>query len=452
MHRKVTSLWDGKKVVLRQTPRAVTPFGGLSVFIEFLGKIGFAQQVSEHLPVRWKSPNAIPAGETFTAFVMSVVAGARRFAHSSLLRADRALHALLGMRRFPTDGTMRNLFKRFTQGMVVRFYEPLWAWQLARLPQREGGYSLDLDSTVFERYGRQEGVKKGYNPKKHGRGSHHPLLAVLGEAHFILHGWLRSGNTRADTGVVEFLKEALAKLESLEWIRRVRADAGFFAEELLKYLEERKLGYIVVARLTPWLKREAARIENWRALDETYAVGEFRLKLLGWDRERRFAVVREKIQERKPSLGRKLFEVPGYTFRIFVTNLADPPEEVWRDYNQRACVEQRIEELKSDLAADDFCLKQFFATEAAFLSILMLFNLLGEFQRAVGMTGYRQPASLRVQVFLCGAILGRAGHRTVLHLSAAWGGLERRNPSFDKLLLYEISTSRKLEIHGEPAG
>jgi hypothetical protein len=62
------------------------------------------------------------------------------------------------------------------------------------------------------------------------------------------------------------------------------------------------------------------------------------------------------MQENKRSLGRRLFEVPGYTFRLFVTDLADPPEEIWRDYNQRACVEQRIEELKSDLAADDFWL------------------------------------------------------------------------------------------------
>jgi DNA-directed RNA polymerase subunit N (RpoN/RPB10) len=130
-------------------------------------------------------------------------------------------------------------------------------------------------------------------------------------------------------------------------------------------------------------------------------------------------VVREEIQERKPSLGRKLIEVPGYTFRIFVTDLAEPAEEIWRDYNQRACAEQRIEELKSDLVAGDFCLREFFATEAALLDILMLFNLLGEFQRASGMSGYRQPATLRVQAFLCGAILGRAGHRVVPHLSAA---------------------------------
>ena len=444
MQRKISALWGEKKVVLRETRRAVTPWGGLSVFVEFLRRRGFPEQLRQHLPIHLESPNAINPAETFTAFLVSVLAGARRFAHAALLRGDGALHALLGMERFPTDDTIRNLFKRFTQGMVVRMYEPLWAWQLARLPKRAAGYSLDLDSTVFERYGKQEGVKKGYNPRKRGRASHHPLLAVLGEACFVLHGWLRSGNTRADSGVVKFLKEALAKLESREWIRRVRADSGFFAQELLSYLEEQKLNYIVVARLTRWLKREAARVEAWRALDAVYSVGEFHLQLLGWDRERRFVVVREEIQESKPSRGRKLFEVPGYTFRMFVTNLADPPEEIWRDYNQRACVEQRIEELKSDLAADDFCLQEFFATEAAFLGILMLFNLLGEFQRATGMPGYRQPATVRVQVFLCGAILGRAGHRQVLHLSTAWGGLEHRNALFDRLLTYFLPTSPKL--------
>lgn len=452
MQRKVSVLWGEKKVVLRQTPRAVTPFGGLSVFVEFLKRIGFPERISRDVPVYLKSNNAIPAGETFTAFLIAVVAGARRFAHSSMLRADRALHALLGIKRFPTDGTIRNLFKRFTQGMVVGMYEPLWAWQLERLPKQEGGYSLDLDSTVFERYGQQEGARKGYNPKKHGRASHHPLLAVLSEAHFILHGWLRSGNTAAGRGAVEFLREALAKLPGREWIRVVRADAGFFDQELLKYLEEQKLNYIVVARLTRWLKQEAARVKEWRALDAVYAVGEFQLQLLGWDRARRFVVVREEMRERKSSLGRKLFDVPGYTFRIFVTNRPEAPEEIWRDYHQRACIEQRIEELKSDLAADDFCLQEFFATEAAFLGILMLFNLLAEFQRAAGMNNYRQPASLRAQVFLCGAILGRAGHQTVLHLSAAWGGLEKRNSLFDNLLAYAVPTSRKLEVQPKAAG
>jgi len=85
VNRKITSLWEKKKVVLRHTPRA-----------------------------------------------------------------DRALHALLGMKRFPNDGTIRNLFKGFTQAMVAQMYKPLWAWPLERLPKRDGHSSLDLDSTVFE--------------------------------------------------------------------------------------------------------------------------------------------------------------------------------------------------------------------------------------------------------------------------------------------------------------
>ncbi|MGB7844017.1 MAG: transposase [Candidatus Acidiferrum sp.] len=94
-------------------------------------------------------------------------------------------------------------------------------------------------------------------------------------------------------------------------------------------------------------------------------------------------------------MGRKLLEVPGYTFLVFVSNLALSPEEIWRDYNRRADMENRIAELKHDLAADDFCLQEFFATEAAFRSILLLFNLLGEFQRGCGLTTYRQPATIK---------------------------------------------------------
>jgi hypothetical protein len=445
VHWKSTALWGGKKVELRETQRAVTPFGGLVVFFEFLRQVGYREAVSQHLPFRLTSPNAIDPVQTFTAFLLSVVAGARRFAHASLLRADVALHALLGMAPFPGDDTIRNLFKRFGQGQCQRFFSGLWSWQLGRLPECAAGYSLDLDTTVFERYSRQQGALRGPNPRKHGRPSHHPLVAVLAEAHFLLHGWLRSGNCGTSRGVVEFLKEALALLPERHAIRVVRADAGFFDQQLLGFLEQRGLCYIVAARLTLWLKRQAATVTQWRALDEYYAAGEFFLQLYGWDRPRRFVVIREQLRAERHSLGRKLLDVPGYTFRLFVTNLPQPEEEIWRDYNRRADMENRIAELKHDLAADDFCLREFFATEAAFRSILLLFNLLGEFQRACRLPSYRQPATLRAQVFLCGALLGRAGHRLVLHLSSSWGGLRQRISLLENVLAFGLPTSPKLQ-------
>ncbi|MGP8199423.1 MAG: transposase [Limisphaerales bacterium] len=262
--------------------KAISPFGGLASFISFLGQIGFARQVQQHLPfAEATSNNAIPLAHSLTAFLMSVVVGAQRFAHSEWLRADRVLHAMLGMGRFPSDDTIRNFFLRFTQAQVETFWRPLWRWLLRLLACPKTGFALDLDSTVFCREGQQEGVRKGFNPRRQGRSSHHPLLAALAEAPFILHGWLRSGNTGAARGVVPFLQEALALLPEGAWIRTVRADSGFFDGTFLDFLEERGLLYVVVARLTSTLKRKCAGIKEWTPIDEHHDAGEFTLKLLG---------------------------------------------------------------------------------------------------------------------------------------------------------------------------
>ena len=93
----------------------------------------------------------------------------------------------------------------------------------------------------------------------------------------------------------------------------------------MKYLEELKLSSSVVARMTPWLKREARGVKEWRALDATYSVGEFQLKLWGWGAVPPCGMaVREEMQASKHSLGRRLFEASGYTFRLLVSDLAAP--------------------------------------------------------------------------------------------------------------------------------
>jgi hypothetical protein len=423
----------------------------LTSFIAFLHQRGFAEQLQAHLPWQLSSPNAIPLAHTFTAFVIGVITGARRFAHTELARSDRALHALLGIARWPGADTVRGLFHRFTQATIQQFWRPLWLWLLGMITCPAAGFSLDLDSTVFQRTGQQQGAAKGYNPRRPGRKSHHPILAVLAEVPLVLHGWLRSGNTGAARGAVAFLSEALALLPAGWTIRCVRADSGFFEDALLTFLEQRSLPYLVVARLTTQLKRKAAALQHWQPVDEHYAVGQFTARLLGWSMERRFVVVRERVREDKAAVGRKLLDVPGYTFRLWATNRADDPVLLWRDYNGRATVEQRIEELKNDLAADDFCTQNFWATEAAFLAVLFTFNLLSLYQQqTTPQSGYRQPATLRAAVFLCGAILGRSGRQAVLHLSAAWGGLDKHKPLLEAIFQWPESTPPKLNPNPKP--
>jgi len=141
--REIQSLLSRGSVILRQTRRAVTPLGGVTVFLAFLHKLGFVDKVRQHMPIHWRSRNQIEPTATFLAFLMAVLAGARRFAHASWLRADRALHVLLGISRCPIDDTMRNLFRRFGMGQVHELFDPLFQWQMERLPRRSEGYSLD---------------------------------------------------------------------------------------------------------------------------------------------------------------------------------------------------------------------------------------------------------------------------------------------------------------------
>lgn len=122
------------------------------------------------------------------------------------------------------------MFPRFTQASIQQFWRPGWAWLLGMASAPRGGGSLDLDSTVFQRAGRQEGAAKGYNPRRPGRKSPHPRLAGLAERPLVLHGWRRSGNTGAAKGAVALLAEALALLPAGWTIRCARADSGFFEE------------------------------------------------------------------------------------------------------------------------------------------------------------------------------------------------------------------------------
>jgi hypothetical protein len=449
MHASCNPVFPGRQVQLASTTKPVTPFGGLVSLIAFFERIGLAERVSGQMPFAYSSPNAIPPAQTLVAFIVSVVAGARRLAHTDWLRADKALHALLGISRFPGTDTVRNFFNRFSQARIEGFWRPLWKWLLALAwPVPQEGFSLDLDSTIFQRSGHQEGAKRGYNPTRPGRHSHHPLLAFLAEAPLVLHAWLRSGNTGSARGVVAFLQEAIALLPAHWKLRTVRADSGFFENAFLTFLEAQRIPYIIVARLTQSVKRKAANVANWTAIDENYAWARFTLQLQGWPHPREFFAIRERVREDKNAVGRKLIDVEGYTFRVFVTNRQGDGAELWRDYNQRACVEQHIEELKNDLQADGFCMQEFFATESAFLAVCFTYNLLSLYQHASApeqrKSGFRRPATLRAAVFIGGAILGNRSRTPVLYIANSWGGLDKHKPLLDNVLSWSGATSPKL--------
>jgi hypothetical protein len=64
-------LFGGGKIKLCDTLRAVTPFGGLSVFIEFLGRIGLVEQLASRTPYQPKSANHYDPGQILVGFILT---------------------------------------------------------------------------------------------------------------------------------------------------------------------------------------------------------------------------------------------------------------------------------------------------------------------------------------------------------------------------------------------
>src|SRR5713101_7602326 len=165
MQHEATSLLGGEKIGVTFTEKAVTPWGGLVLFGGLARQVGLEAALREALPFKLTSPNATDPVEIVLAFMAGVLVGSRRLAHVERLRWDEGVRRILGLDRFVSDTTLARFFRRFTSGSVTAVFEKLMRWELAQVKLE--GEILDLDSSIMERYGKQEGAWLGYNPKKH---------------------------------------------------------------------------------------------------------------------------------------------------------------------------------------------------------------------------------------------------------------------------------------------
>lgn len=434
---KFTALGGGE-IQLGITRKPIRAWGGMAVFATFCETVGLRSVLDRLLVGLGRtSPNALPASDHMLAFMVGVLTGASRFLHLERLRVDAPLREVFGIRRFCAPSTYTRFFQRFTCQLREDAFYGLGRWALGLLEPGEQGYTLDLDSTVLERFGEQEGVLPGYNPRRHGRPTHHPLLAGLAEAKWILHGWLRAGNVATANNMRGFMEECLALLEGLAKLRLVRADNGFFDGKFLDYLEEKALPYLIKARMTKWVKFAVLNVPEWHRVGKGIEVGEARIQLMGWSRERRLVVIRQEIATKETkAMGKKLFECQGYTFQAIVTSKAIEEMDAtaaYRTYNGRADFENRIKELKLGCGLEGFCMDSFTATECVLRTLCLVHNLVQNFQDRIGLRPAAAPKgdgkrhmleTLRHNLFTCAAILGRSGRNKVLPSVRAMPGFQ----------------------------
>lgn len=411
MHKKVAA--EGG-LAWRFTDKQFTAWGGLRIFEELLRRIGWQEALAGAPLPEPGSNRGLDPVLMVKGFLVTVWTGGGRFAHTALVRFDEALRSIFGLTEVASVSTFSRFFRRFGQKETQEVFGHLSRWVWERVAG--GNWTVDLDSSVLTRYGHQEGSEKGYNPKRQGKRSHHPLMAFAAECRMVISAWLRPGNTTDSSNATNFFNEVLSVFGQRHRIGLLRCDSGFCVSDFLDNVEAKRISYIVVTRLQRTIKRRIAGLPDWLELDRETAVSEFMYQAQGWSKARRVVVVRHRLRE-SDRAGRLLLEIPGYAYSAYTTNLTLPPLQVRSLYLGRADSENRIRELLQDFAISGFVSQKFWATEAAFRLACLAYNLMSLFRQALlGEASKHTLSTLRVQCFAIGASLGKAGHKNILRV------------------------------------
>lgn len=404
------------------TNKEITPWGGMVFLKQMLTKMRFRELIDNcsSLPVSG-SNRGHKISTILESFITSIWCGANRFLHTEVTRHDATLGKIFDWKRTPGQDTYKRYFSKFTQTTNQDVSNYFYSWIFDNL--NFDNFTLDIDSSVMTRYGEQEGARKGYNPNKRGRASHHPLIAFIADVKLVANMWLRSGNTSSANNFLSFLEDTLSKLKN-KTISLVRLDSGFFQSDILDYLESKVMDYIVAVKFTHPIQRMIHDNTNWIVLDTGIEISEVIYRSESWSKERRIVIVRQRIKDRPSATGKqlKLFAeeeiYKSYRYSAYVTNMKMSSCEIWRLYRGRGDAENRIKELKYDFGFDSFNLKGFYATEASLMFAMIAYNLMSLFRMFVVQEKTQKTLStLRYRTFAIGAYFEKINGKLVLKIA-----------------------------------
>jgi hypothetical protein len=406
------------------TDQRLTAHGGMILWSHFLHQRRFRAELEQALPHAPTSPNAYVPSDIALGYLGGILTGADKLSRVAWLQSDPAIAEVLGVEAIVSQSTLSRFFGVFRQASC-NVLSRLHRHAVGGLPSLKTGYTLDMDWwALLHEDGHQQGVAVGYT-RLGLKPCHRPLIAALAEGKLVANYWLRSGNTTCVKGAAEFLRQTTQSLPAHIRLGLVRGDSGFGDASVQDAAEALGLKFIFVAKLTQKVQTLCWHDDaHWQATEVPgLDVQEVELGQPG----RRLIVVRQRIEQRPQAGGKTLFELPGYRFQALVTNLPSSVEGlgVWRRYNGRADLENRIKELGEQFGIKRLCVDNFWGTEAMHHLAIAAYNLCVLLQRRLGQLEKCELNTLRWRLFGRAAVWSRARGKPTLKLAVR--GKENRH-------------------------
>ena len=275
--------------------------------------------------------------------IYMIIAGYFEDDSSDELTNDPVFKAVLDKNALASQPTVSRFFDRMNEDTLNQFLaigrmlrKRIYSIQLPE------AIILDLDSTLLDAYGKQEGRAFNFHYQSNG---YHPLVCYDGITGDLIKIQLRDGSKYSCTGVVDFLQPILDEyLRDYPTVNLLlRGDSGFATPDLYKQCEENGTSYVIRLKENAVLQEKASslvdeldEITKGNKVDYAVVYGEFMYQAGSWPYERRVVCKVEKPENQMVCL---------YTF--IVTNMDSSPEYLIKFYSKRGLMENFIKESKS---------------------------------------------------------------------------------------------------------
>ena len=342
---------SGRALRVRHSARNLTDGGGLVLVRKLFDRLGLAGWIDRGAA---REKGFFRPGLMTEVWIVLLLYGGGVMNDLPLLH-HRGVRRIFGWVRVPDPTTFGRWLRRSGPAMVPLLDTLLWRmvrqrWALAGGAPKK--LTVMMDSTVVVRYGRkQAGAERGYNPKKRGRPSHHPLVAYVRETGDCLGVRWRAGGAHTAEGAEAWLETLVERLRAAG-VRdiTVRLDKGFFSRNMVRTLERMGVSFLLKVPRHGWLSGFRG---DWRCSARGDAVfpGERLWTATGTLWRARLLTVQT---TRRPVEDDGMLALDDYEVlrqADVLTNIGGIQALTgWRLYNKGAVVEQRIEEL-AQLAA-----------------------------------------------------------------------------------------------------
>ena len=202
--------------------------------------------------------------------------------------------------------------------------------------------TIDIDSSVVNVEGHQEGALKGYNPKKLGNRCYNLQFAFCDELKAYITGFVRSGNTYTANGAAEMIKEIVAQIKTDDLEILFRMDSGYFDDDIITTIESAGCQYLIKGKEYPTLAAQVTDSSvSFSKGEEGRETTELVTKLNTWDKDRRFVISRV-LKPKKDSVQLSFLEGDEFEYFYFVTNTEMASEKVVIAYEKRGNAENYV--------------------------------------------------------------------------------------------------------------